>query len=511
MRILEPLLPTWRKREQLRSFRLYLLVVFVAGLYAAFLTRTYYWDGVLFSLNIEGVYQGRVPTSVLFHPNHLLYSGLGYLLYSAALHLGFHLRAITVLQVSNVVASVATAFVILQVSKRITSSPSLGLFSFLLFAFGATWWKFSTDADSYIISVFFLTVAVGFALDEPPRLARVAACHVFAMLFHELAIFIYFAVITAIALDPRRSRAKKFLACIAYCLATGACIAVAYLLCYFYAGRGTYPSLLDWVTSYASNSGFTHSFAQLAGSYLSSYIKLFVGGKLPFIHDYFSIAVGTSLAICFGALAAAFVLFRRIRPREEERPSVRTLLILWAWFLPCALFLASWDPGSAFHKLFVWPPIVLLISCYIASHNRSRLYAPAFSALAIAIGAWNFAAFIYPHSHASSDPVLELAQTVNRELPRNATVYYKTLNPDDWYLEYFAPGRTWVALPSESSLLPVLVHSLPKRPVCLETTALAALEKDYALSTFVALDPILSWDLVTKGHNIRLKCLKTAP
>src|SRR3954453_8499558 len=38
--------------------------------YVAFLTRTYYWDGVLFSLYIEKVHNAELPPSILFHPNH---------------------------------------------------------------------------------------------------------------------------------------------------------------------------------------------------------------------------------------------------------------------------------------------------------------------------------------------------------------------------------------------------------------------------------------------------------
>src|SRR5207248_1335087 len=104
--------------------------------------------------------------------------------------------------------------------------------------------------------------------------------------------------------------------------------------------------------------------------------------------------------------------------------------VLWAWFLPYAIFLVFWGPGSAFYKLFVWPPIVLLIGTYIASRKRLIDHLYAFEALALALAAWNFGAFIYPHSHASADPVLVFAQTLNQQLPTNATIYYRALDPD---------------------------------------------------------------------------------
>src|SRR6266516_597846 len=191
------------KGPSIQSLALYLLPLAIFILYAAFLTRTYYWDGVLFSLQIEGVHRGELSHAILFHPNHLLYSALGYVLYSAALACGSNARAITVLQIFNVAVSVAAGFLVFVLSKRITNSSMTALFCWLLFAFGATWWKFSTDADSYILSVLFLILTIIFVLESSARVIPAALCHTAAMLFHELAVFMYFPVIAAIALDAR--------------------------------------------------------------------------------------------------------------------------------------------------------------------------------------------------------------------------------------------------------------------------------------------------------------------
>jgi len=490
----------------------YVLLIAIAIFYAAFLTRTYYWDGVLFSLQIEGVHRGELSHTILFHPNHLVYSALGYLLYSAALAFGLHVRALTLLQLLNVAVSALAGFVVFVLSKRITNSSSIALFCWLLFAFGAIWWKFSTDADSYILAVLFLLFTIMFVLETPPRIAPAAVCHIIAMLFHELAVFTYVPVIAAIVLDSRWSKSKRLWNCIAYSIGTGACVGGAYLLCYFQTDRVTHPSLFAWMTSYASDSGFTHSFAEITGSYLTSYIKLFLGGRLSLIRDYFSVAVCLSLAISFCMLICALFLFRRARAFTVTDPDTRAILILWMWFLPSAVFLACWDPGSPFHKLFVWPPIILLIATYLASRKLLNQHAYAFHALAIAIAAWNFGAFIYPHSHASADPVLALAQTLDRQLPKNTTVYYRVLDPDDWYLEYFAPGRKWSPLPARIESLQHQVLSSVDAPVCLETTALDELENNpHTPQIRSEIDSKRRWDLVNTRHNIRLECLKQAP
>lgn len=492
----------------MRRIAPFLLLIAIAIVYSAFLTRTFYWDGVLFSLYIESVHRGELPSTILFHPNHLVYSALGYLLYSAVVACGLELRALTVLQMFNVVTSALAGFVVFLVSKRITRSPSIALFCWLLFSFGATWWKFSTDADSYILSVLFLVLTIWFVLGNPPRIIPAALCHIVAMLFHQLAVFTYVPVIAAIALNSRRSKAKRVWTCLAYMAGTAVCVGGAYLVCYSQTDRTTYPSLFKWITSYASNSGFTHSLAQITGSYLASYIKLFVGGKLSLIRDYFSFAVCLSLAISVCMLIYASFLFRRKCAAPATDPDTKGIFILWMWFLPSAIFLACWDPGSAFHKLFVWPPIVLLVGAHIGSRKRLNQHVYAFHALAVGIAAWNFGAFIYPHSHASADPVLVLAQTVNRQLPNDATIYYGALAPDDWYLEYFAPGRKWLPLSARIESWQQVLR--PKSgPVCLDTTALDELDKSiHTPKVDFEMDPARRWDLVDGRHNIRLECLK---
>lgn len=446
---------------------LWLLLACALVLYAAFPTRTYYWDGVLFALNIEDAARGQSSPLALFHPNHLLYTAFGYALYRAVLACGFAVRAIAVLQGLNILASIAATALVYVLARRFTHVP---LFCATLFAFGATWWKFSTDADAYVASILLLLLAVWFATAAPPRWWAAALCHAGAMLFHELAVFAYPAILAAILLrKPRRIGL-----CAAYVAGTVASVAAAYWICYSFAGHARYPTLLAWVTSFASDSGYTRSLQQLAGSFVS-YVKLFVGGRVSLIRDYFSVAAGIAFAVCGAAIVLAF-----------RRPAIKVgrtnTAVLWAWAVPYVIFLAAWDPGSAFHKLFVWPAIVLLVSAYI----------PVRYGMAVALAAWNFGAFIYPHSHASADPVLTLAQRIDRELPKHATIYYSAFSPDDWYLDYFAPGRTWLRLNNPAA----------EGTICFETTALASHPGAPVNRT---------WELVNAQHNIRLACRIVPP
>lgn len=474
-------------------FTIIVLFVFAAMLllYAFFPTRTHYWDGVLFSLNIERVHQGELPAGALFHPNHLLYSALGYVFYWAFVACGLSLRAMTVLQIVNISLAVVSAWVLFELARRLTESKLISVFCAVLFAFGATWWKFSTDADAYVIAVLFLLLAIQYVTGQHSRLLPAAAFHVTAMLFHELAVFAYVPIVAAIAFDPRRTRIKRVSSSCLYIFLTALCVAAAYSIAYQYSDHAAYPSLLAWITSRSAASQTTHGLKQVGG-YAFSYIKLFAGGKLSLILEFFSSTEVLAFAICAACIVLAVYLFRRPVPENMDKVVRSSSLVLWAWLAPYAIFFAWWEPASAFYKLFVWPPIVLLIGIY-AARQRPR----GFLAIAFGLAAWNFGAFIFPHSHASADPVLALAQQIDRRLPKNATIYYEVFDPDDWYLAYFAPGRRWIKLPTA----PHALTASTSAPVCLETTAL-----DTYRSKLV-IDPVLRWDLVNRQHNVRLECL----
>jgi hypothetical protein len=465
-------------------------------IYSAFLTRTYYWDGVLFSLYIEKVRRAELPFSILFHPNHLLYSGLGYLFYSFSQSVGLHIRAITLLQCLNVLAGAGVASLVFTLVKRLCKSVTLAFFCSFLFALGATWWKFSTDADSYIVSVLLLLLAIRCILTEKRSPLLAGICHTLAMLFHELAIFAYIPILTAIFLESR-SRSARVWGVFAYLLGTAGCVALTYRLAYSFAGLDGGSTFFKWITSFSSESQMTHSWRQILIGYPASYLKLLAGGKLSLIRDYLSVPVIAALIFSFAAFATGIWLMQHPKRIPSVLIKRQTKLVLWAWVVPYLIFLSWWEPGSAFYKLFIWPPLVLLLGCFIAERSSWISRVGAFIAFSLALAAWNFGAFIFPHSHSNADPVLALAEKIDRELPKNATVYYKVLSPDDWYLQYFAPGRRWLPLPTDGFKQPA------PGPFCMETTAFNYLGKNYA-----SLNSRQHWELVNSKHNVRLVCFQ---
>ena len=194
-------------------------IVFPAILliYLLFPTKNYYWDGVFFAQVIEQA--GRFHPTLL-HPNHLIYNVVGYALYRVSQGLGFQLRALELLQIVNSVVSVVAALLLYRILRLVIDSRYLRWCLVLMFAFSATWWKFSTDANAYIPSVFFLLLAFSFVLPPArPRPWLVTLVFVIAVCFHQLAVFYYpvFALglwWQAQPLDRNRGRLSVLLFCV---------------------------------------------------------------------------------------------------------------------------------------------------------------------------------------------------------------------------------------------------------------------------------------------------------
>ncbi len=146
------MIPIPRFVREASSIR-FLLPVF---LYLATLTADYYWDGLTFALQIEKTATNERFAPLLFHQNHLLYNGFGYLLYSSVQMLGMSVRALTLLQVANVFVSALALLVFFRLIERLTRNRYAAVVSSAALAFSAIWWKLSTDANAYLLSVLFL-------------------------------------------------------------------------------------------------------------------------------------------------------------------------------------------------------------------------------------------------------------------------------------------------------------------------------------------------------------------
>jgi hypothetical protein len=403
-------------------------------LYLLFSTREYYWDGVIFALEIE---KANGDPSLLFRPNHLLYNLTGYLLYTA---LDAQVRALFLLQLVNQLLAGLCVVLVYRILLKITESSYHSLCLSLFFAFSATWWRFATDADAYIPSIFFLLIC--FLLLLPSRKSRpiwLGVFHSMAMLFHQLAIF--FLPVAVVALWRKRRKVSHLLY---YGAVSGLLTASVYI--FVYRSLSDAGSFWSWITTHSADSSFTFSLFHNAALSLRGNFRLFFGGRSSLLQFDAVTVIGM---ICLAvALGWCYMLRSEIKNcmRESWVQLNKQHLVegipLLIWIFSYVLFLIFWIPKNTFYRLFYLPAIIFLLGS-LGRPWKERFKHSLVAGLII-LAVWNFTFLIYPLSRAENNEILSFALRHRADWPQGTTIIYRHYHSDLWTISYFNPQAKWI-------------------------------------------------------------------
>lgn len=434
-----------------------LLLLMFAGIllsYLLLLTKNYYWDGIFFAQTIE---DAQYLDPQLLHPNHLIYNVAGYIFYKAAQALGLQVRAVEVLQILNCFVGVLSAYVLFRILIDCFKSAYLSAILTLIFAFSATWWKFSTDADSYIASVLFLLLSFYLILpNRKPRPFLVAATHALSMFFHQLAILFFPVVVLGILLQTSDEPLKRRLfPALKYSLtAFLITFPVFYYSFYLVTGGYAFRPFLRWITNFSPEHGFTFNFWDNLTYTLRGHSRLFVGGRLSFLRDlndtWMYVLAGLVLIIAVLFFYKLIRHFRELKPAFSrthlDAGQTKPLRLLCGIWIVCYLiFLFFFIPQNTFYRLFYLPAIIVLagtfLAPYEAAQNHVRRYRAAlFAALVLAA---NLTFSAYPYAQVRANPPLALALEMKKAWPQGTIVYLATWNSDNYMVRYFNQQSIW--------------------------------------------------------------------
>ena len=395
------------------------LLALPAVVYLLLPTRNFYWDGVAFAINIEKL----LPPRENLHPNHLLYTVAGEWLYRAALACGLHVRALFLLQAANSLLAAGAVVLLYRALRRRDFPTESAVAAALTFAFAATWWRFATDANAYIPSIFLILCA-NHLLEtrRTPWLAPVA--HVAAMLFHQLAI-LFLPVALLKTRDPRKQ--------LSYTAATMGPVAVAYVLAYRTVfGRWDTRGFLAWIAARSPDAHFSFQPLHDLAETLAGTIRLFFGGKLDAITLSFPVIAGL-IALTL-SLTLVVTQFRR-SPARAVVPAGKDVL---CWLAVYAAFLFFWMPQNTFYRLFYLPPLVLLLW----GSQRKPLPAALWCILFFA----NAVFLIYPQSRQNNNVPLRFALAQRDRWPSGTPIAFHIFHPDLWTISYFNPQASWIGM-----------------------------------------------------------------
>lgn len=500
-----------RKRRVVYS-NPWILCLATAAIYLLFPTKVYYWDGITFAQAIE---DASGPNISLVHPNHLVYNFAGYFFYRLLRMFGADVRAITALQILNSVLSAGCAGIMFLILRDALRSTYLSLCLTLLFSFSATWWKFSTDANAYIPSVFFLLVSFYLVLpDRKPAPLLLAVSFFLAMCFHQLAVVAYPVFALGVYLqDGAIAIRRRVWNAVTFSVAAFVLIVATYATAFYWAtGAFDLARLWRWTASYSPDAETHFDFWSNLGYSLRGQVRLFFGGRFNLLRGMVNPGVVLLIVLLVVAVLLLISAVLRDLPALKRRlcglglePRQKTFVLLGVlWSSLYLVFLFFWLPQNTFYRLFYLPALILLAGLPLSAFAKSDVRRTFTTALfVIAIGLANFLFLIYPFSHVEKYPPLAFALQMNREWQAGTVIYYAAENSDEGLVRYFNPETKWSLLQGE---LPDLakIHN-EGAPVWLETTAIDQLsttaEGRRWLENHVRPDSLR--EINTEAHRIR--------
>jgi hypothetical protein len=460
-------------------------------LYLLLPTKQFYWDGVSFALDIE---QAHGNLSSLLRPNHLIYNLAGYFFYEL---FGEKVRALFLLQALNSILGGACILLVYHILKSITGSHYHSAGLALVMAFSATWWKFATDANAYIPSIFFLLVGFSLLLPtEKPRPLYVGVIHAFALLFHQLAVFFY-----PVAWVCLRRQKQKWSGLLQYSVVSFLLVAGSYISAYRHISNA--GGFRQWITTHSADSSFTFSIYRNMAVSAGSNFKLFFGGKISDLRlDFVTV---------LGIIGLVFAIVWLFRLRAEIKRGIwdfggrltkqhfYEIGPLMLWILSYLIFLLFWIPKNTFYRLFYLPAIFFWIGMW--GRPWKEKFSPVFIPAVLVLFCWNFAFFIYPNARTENNEILTFALQHRVDWPRGATILFGEFHSDLWTIRYFNPQVSWVGKDNILQAAGSQIHL----PLWLEGTAYDRLKQQPEGERWLTAHIDISRSLIyhSRKHTIR--------
>ena len=427
----------------------YVLLVFSITLivYLSLPTRIYYGDGIGFADDIESA---RSDPSLLFQANHLIYDSVGYVAWKAVQVIHPNVRALSALQIMDSFFGAASAALLCYILYSLFESFYIAVWLSFGFAFSATWWRFSTDADSYTASTFYLIASLLFLLpSKKSRPTVVALAHTAAMLLHQLSLLFYPACVIGLWYQTRNYPLKTRIAAVArYTVLAGFMTIAAYVFAFHFTHGTLDPGkMVNWISSHSYNSEFSFEIGRNLFTSVAGNVKLFMGGRMRFIQETWGLFIALTAVAAIGFFV---ILIWRLRqsgmpqlrwPNLKFIPIVRICVV---WIAVYVVFLVVWLPQNTFYRLFYLPALVLLAGTFIASsRTQSR------SILALTVGflfCVNLGSSIYPAAQPALNHTEQFAKSMQAIWTPGTTVYGNVYADENLTIKYFNPQVTWKKL-----------------------------------------------------------------
>ncbi len=413
------------------------VLLFFGTLFVYWGTRTQAntFDAVSYANQIAHLYPRTGDPRWLFHPHHLLFNALGYVLWRAAQGVGYTGGSLVVLQSLNAALGAGgVAVFYLTLRRLLQRSRWLPLLISLGVAFSFGYWLCAADGRVNMASVFLMLCAFAVLCHamQAPRTVLAAAAGALAggaVLFHESAgLFVVVGLAgTLLAEDdplllPPAMKTQRRRMALAYLGAWALTVGLPYLAVGVLALHlHSVAAFRHWMSEYAE-LGWWWDFHILHNLRLDLYAfrhAAFVEppGKQGTFHlgRHIPVALkGLYFASLLGWLGAVYAFLAAL-PLLWRSHNRRMMIVCVLWIAVYAAFFTVWSPGYFVFWVPVLVPTAVMLALALA-HYRARRGGLAANWL---LGVWivlygllNAQASILPHLAPDSDPFRRIAADV---------------------------------------------------------------------------------------------------
>lgn len=449
----------------------FLLFSGTLAVYWATRTQANTFDAVSYAHQIAHLYPRTGDLRWLFHPHHLLFNALGYLLWRAARAWGYAGGSLVILQSLNATLGAGgVAVFYLTLRRLLQRSRWLPLLISLGLAFSFGYWLCAADGRVNMPSVFLMLCAFAVLCrtmqsPQPALAAAVGTLAGGAVLFHESAgLFVAVGLAGVLLAEddplllPAAMRLRRRRMGLAYLGTWGATVGLPYLVVGVLALHlHSTSAFRHWANEYAE-LGWWWNFHILANLGLDA--KAFLHAAIADLPGkQGTLRIGTHIPIALktlyyatliGWLGAVYAFFAAM-PLLWRSHNRRMMIVCVVWIVVYAAFFTVWSPGYFVFWVPVLVPTAVMLALALA-HYRARRGGLAANWL---VGIWivlyailNAQASILPHLASNSDPFRQVAADVRAHTQPGDVVLVAGAGyggPCEVALPYFA-DRTVVSL-----------------------------------------------------------------
>jgi len=402
-----------------------------AILYASYLSKMHYVDGLLWAHNIE-----NLPLDFTWHQHHPIWVPTMLILFKIIKVILPELRSMVFLSLANSVLGGIAVFLLIRIVYRLTKNNLTAILTGLFL--GTSWgmMNFCTDSNIYITVLVFMLWIID-VLFRNVTLSRRNAIYatiliIISSLMHQISFFFTLVVLAAIITrSQKKDRFQTSIICtVLYSVVTVSVNYLIFLRTMLLLNNEIIMSFPQWLTAYAAetswwtiiHNGFIYGMQTLCYTITNSIVHL-PGSELLRHAVKFEESMFSSLYLLFYFFMVIFILLEIFQLKKAWRSFNalnHTRLLLLIWFGVYFIFNHFFCAFELHYKLFYITPLLILLSLRLHKLPKKYRLNTSFAVLGIVIVlfTWNLFSGLIPNSKPENNrfllPVTEIAQHVKK-------------------------------------------------------------------------------------------------